>query len=473
MKTKQFLSATLVIVALMASCKKDDYRKLPSTEGIQFTSKIEGNAATKASGTTWGANDEIGVFMKQGSGLGNALAANKKYVTPGNGNFTATGADVINYPDQGKVDFIAYYPYASAVSGTTLPINVSNQTAQEKIDVMYSSNATGLDKTSGNPALTFTHKLSKIEIALRAGNGVDNLTGLTAVYNAINTVSSLDLASGNVAAGSTVANVNAKVIAGANVVVEAILIPGDYSGKEVVFTVGGENFKWTLPSTQYETGRKYNYTVELQSGETGPAVAVEGTGTITDWNAVSGGSFNINKENGGNTTEPETGTDPEPEGVEQTIFNEGFGEIEQGISTKYRFGTYAGFNEKGVFYSDLYNDSYADIRRTNTMPAHSWLPAGKTTGFKIDGINSDKATDLVLTYSLAANGSGAPVNGITVRINGTVYPVSGTLGGQNVFSEQTITGIAPASTMTIEFEGTAANNTVGYRVDNIKLVGKK
>lgn len=107
------------------------------------------------------------------------------------------------------------------------------------------------------------------------------------------------------------------------------------------------------------------------------------------------------------------------------------------------------------------------------MPAHSWLPAGKTTGFKIAGINSDKATDLVLTYSLAANNSGAPVNGITVRINGTVYPVSGTLGGQNVFSEQTITGIAPASTMTIEFEGTAENNTAGYRVDNIKLVGKK
>ena len=44
MKTKQFLSATLAIVALMASCKKVDYRKLPSTEGIQFTSKIEGNA---------------------------------------------------------------------------------------------------------------------------------------------------------------------------------------------------------------------------------------------------------------------------------------------------------------------------------------------------------------------------------------------------------------------------------------------
>jgi hypothetical protein len=464
MKTKQFLSATLAIVALMASCKKDDYRKLPSTEGIQFTSKIEGNAVTKASGTTWGANDEIGVFMKQGSGLGNALAANKKYVTPGNGNFTATGADVINYPDQGKVDFIAYYPYASAVSGTTLPINVSNQTAQEKIDVMYSNNATGLDKTSGSPALTFQHKLSKIEINVTGGTGV-NLSGLKAVFNAVNTTASMDLSTGVISAGSNSANVNAKIISvdGKNTV-EAILIPGDYAGKEVVFTAGNENFKWTLPANlAYETGKKYSYNVSLESGET-KQVVVEGNATITDWTSIIGGSFKAGKDGGTVTTTPE----PTTNAKEQTFYKEGFG---PNITPRPKVEEYKGFENKDVVYSTLFPGA-ADIRSTSRMNSHLWLPANRNSGLKIEGIKSEGFKDVVLTFDIAAQELG-PVNGVTVKINGKELSTSGDLKSKNKFIPVKVSGIETASTMTLEFVATAANNKVGYRVDNIKLVGKK
>ena len=464
MKTKQFLSATLAIVALMASCKKDDYRKLPSTEGVQFTSKIEGNAATKASGTTWGANDEIGVFMKQGSGLGNALAANKKYVTPGNGNFTATGADVINYPDQGKVDFIAYYPYASAVSGTTLPINVSNQTAQEKIDVMYSNNATGLDKISGSPALTFQHKLSKIEINVTGGTGV-NLSGLKTVFNAVNTTASMDLSTGVISEGSNSANVNAKIISvdGKNTV-EAILIPGDYAGKEVVFTAGNENFKWTLPANlAYETGKKYSYNVSLESGET-KQVVVEGNATITDWTAIIGGSFKAGKDGGTVTTTPE----PTTNAKEQTFYQEGFG---PNITPRPKVEEYKGFENKDVVYSTLFPGA-ADIRSTSRMNSHLWLPANRNSGLKIEGIKSEGFKDVVLTFDIAAQELG-PVNGVTVKINGKELSTSGDLKSKNKFIPVKVSGIETASTMTLEFVATAANNKVGYRVDNIKLVGKK
>ncbi|MFD1164464.1 fimbrillin family protein [Sphingobacterium daejeonense] len=464
MKTKQFLSATLAIVALMASCKKDDYRKLPSTEGVQFTSKIEGSAVTKASGTTWGANDEIGVFMKQGTGLGNALAANKKYVTPGNGNFTATGTDVINYPDQGKVDFIAYYPYASAVSGTTLPINVSNQTAQEKIDVMYSNNATGLDKTSGNPALTFQHKLSKIEINVTGGTGV-NISGLKAVLNAVNTTASMDLTTGVISAGSNSANVNAKIISvdGKNTV-EAILIPGDYAGKEVVFTSGNENFKWTLPANlAYETGKKYSYNVSLESGET-KQVVVEGNATITDWTSIIGGSFKAGKDGGTVTTTPE----PTTNAKEQTFYQEGFGEKGK---DRLKVEKYMDFENKGVTYSSIF-PGFADIRATSTMNSHLWLPANRNSGLKIEGIKSEGFKDVVLTFDIAAQELG-PVNGVTVKINGKELSTSGDLKAKNKFIPVKVSGIESASTMTLEFVGTAANNKVGYRVDNVKLVGKK
>jgi len=469
MKTKQLLGAALAIVALVSSCKKDDYRKLEkgSESEVQFTSAIIGNQVTKASGTKWDANDEIGVFMKQGTGLSNVLSANKKYLTQGDGNFKATGSDLINYPETGKVDFIAYYPYVSSVSNNNLGINITDQSNQAKIDVMYSNNATGLDKASGAAKLEFAHKLSKIELLVKTGEGVANLNGLKSVYNGINTVSSMDLATGTIAAGSTAANVNAKITAqNTDQFVEAILIPGDYSAKEVVFTVGTENFKWTLAAnTSYESGKKYTYTIVLQSGVTGNKVAVEGTATITDWNAVTGGTINVIKDKGTVTPGP-------VEGVEQTILAEGFGDIPTGTSTKYRIGNYTGFENKTVKYSDLYTAEYADVRRTSTMDAHVWFPAGRTTGLKIENINATGFTKIKLSYGLAANGANAPVQSIKVRVNGVDKTVSGALGSQNQFVTQTISDL-PAGTLTIEFEGLTAENKAGYRVDNIKLVGTK
>lgn len=468
MKTKQLLAATLAFIALVSSCKKDDYRKLEKTNPseVKFTSRILGTTATKANGNAWDANDEIGVFMKQGTGLSNILAANKKYTTNGNGNFTAKGGDIINYPETGQVDFIAYYPYSTGINGTSLNVNVSDQSNLAKIDVMYSDNAKNLGKNSGPASLEFTHKLAKIELIVKAGTGVNNLTGLRTAYNNVPTVSSMDLSTGVISAGSTNANVNAKVTAqNADQFVEAILIPGDYSAKEVVFTVGSDNYKWTLPANlTYENGKKYTYNITLQVGG---LVAVTGNAIITDWTSVTGGTHTIGKDGG-------TVTPPTPTGVEQTIYEETFGDISMDDRSKrFRIGQYTGFYNKTVSYSDLYTAEYADIRRTTTMDAHVWLPANRTTGLKIQNINTTGFTNLKLTYSMASNRPGQKVENVKVKVNGQELQQTGVLGGQNSFSTQTINTGIPAAPITIEFDAISALNEGGYRIDNIKLVGTK
>ena len=471
MKTKQFLSVALAAIALASSCKKDDYRNQPGSNGseVKFSSSIVGQPATKASGTQWDANDEIGVFMKQGTGLSNVLSANKKYVTSGNGNFAATGDDVINYPESGAVDFIAYYPYAAAVADNALSIDVSNQADLAKIDVMYSDNAKNLTQESGVAKLEFAHKLAKIDLNVTAGTGVTSLTGLTTVFNAVNTTSTLDLATGTVAEGAKAANVSAKVTAATDAhTVEAILIPGAYANKEVVFTVGASTFTWTLPAeATYESGKKYAYNISLRETVTGPQVIVTGEATITDWIAVSGGSVNVIKDK----------TDPKPEpgtGTVQTIYLETFGDIPvEDRSKRFRFGTYEGFSAKGVTYSDLYTESYGDIRRTGTMEAHTWLPAGRTTGFKVEGINAAGFKDLKLSFDVAANAPAAAITAIEIKVNGKAYPLSGATGASNEFSSQTITGIADADAIVLEVSSNATANTAGYRLDNIKLEGTK
>ena len=247
------LSTAFALALLVQSCKNDDYRDQgPGMGGngkAQFTSSIGGTPATRVTGNTWDSKDAIGVFMKQGNGLSNVLASNKKYTTEGNGNFSGDGSEVINYPDTGSVDFIAYYPYTANLSGTTLPVSVATQTNLSAIDVLYSNNATGLSKTSGTANLNFAHKLAKIELTVKAGNGVADVNGLSVTYKNVNTTASLDLATGTLSGAAAPKDVTAKITAKAPAqFVEAILLPGDYSAKTVVFTLASGTYTWTLPA---------------------------------------------------------------------------------------------------------------------------------------------------------------------------------------------------------------------------------
>ncbi len=467
------LSTAFALALLVQSCKNDDYRDQgPGMGGngkAQFTSSIGGTPATRVTGNTWDSKDAIGVFMKQGNGLSNVLASNKKYTTEGNGNFSGDGSEVINYPDTGSVDFIAYYPYTANLSGTTLPVSVATQTNLSAIDVLYSNNATGLSKTSGTANLNFAHKLAKIELTVKAGNGVADVNGLSVTYKNVNTTASLDLATGTLSGVAAPKDVTAKITAKAPAqFVEAILLPGDYSAKTVVFTLASGTYTWTLPAnTTFDVNKKYTFDITLQTSSTGNQVAVTGAGTITDWTNVPGGAVNVDKD-GGTDPGPNPGT-----GTEQTLFLETFGNSGPTANPRGRMGTYTDFSEKGVTYSDLYTD-FADIRSTTTINSHVWLPSGKTTGFKIEGINATGATNLKLSYNLAANVAGAPIAAVKVKVNGVEQTLpTGTISASNTYVPVNLTGIANSNSLTIEFYSTATDNSAGYRMDDIKVLGTK
>ena len=469
------LGTAFALALLVQSCKNDDYRDQgPGMGGngkAQFTSSIGGTPTTRVTGNTWDSKDAIGVFMKQGTGLSNVLASNKKYTTEGNGNFSGDGSEVINYPDTGSVDFIAYYPYTANLSGTTLPVSVATQTNLSAIDVLYSNNATGLNKASGTANLNFAHKLAKIEFTVKAGNGVADVNGLSVAYKNVNTTASLDLATGTLSGAATPKDVTAKTTAKApGQFVEAILLPGDYSAKTVVFTLASGTYTWTLPAnTTFDVNKKYTFDITLQTSSTGNQVAVTGAGTITDWTNVPGGSVNVDKDGG---TDPGPGPGPGT-GTEQTLFLETFGNSGPTANPRARMGTYTDFSEKGVTYSDLYTD-FADIRSSATMSSHVWLPSGKTTGFKIEGINTTGATNLKLSYNITANGSAVPIAAVKVKVNGVDQTLpTGTITTSNTYVPVNLTGIANSNSLTIEFYSTATDNTAGYRIDDIKVLGTK
>jgi len=484
MKKNPILGVALALVMLGNSCKNDDYRNVDpnADKQVQFTSSIAGNVTTRVTGNAWDGNDAIGVFMKQGNGLTSPLAANKKYTTGGNGNFSAEGTEVINYPETGAVDFIAYYPYAASISNNTLPVSVADQTNQGAIDVLYANNATGLTKASGVANLNFTHKLSKVELTVKAGTGVTSVNNVKVAFKNVNTTTTLDLASGLLGTNANAKDVAAKTKAVASAqLAEAILLPGDYAAKEVVFTIDAKTYTWQIPAnTKYESGKKYTYDIVLQTTPTGGnEVAVVGTGTITDWTTVPGGSVNVGEDEQGGT---DPGTDPGTEpgtGTEQTIYFEDFGNAGPLANPRARIGAYTDYKEKGVTYADLFTDSWADLRSTSglnppkgTTGTHVWFPGNRTTGIKISGINTAGFSNLKLSYDLG--GASASSLNVKVKVNGVEVsaPEVKLDATDTNYTNLVISNIASANDLTIEFTY-PASSTLGYRLDNIKVVGTK
>lgn len=475
MKTQNILIATAMsVLALSSSCKKDNNQgaELPaSTKAVTFTSSINGQILTKAVNNKWDVNDAIGVFMKTGTGLSNVLAANKSYTTTaGDGEFKPSATDQnINYPETGSVDFVAYYPYKSTLTNNIYPVDVTSQSNQPAIDLMYSNNATGLSKTSTVANLSFAHQLAKIEFTVKNGYGVSDLTGLTAALNSVNTKADFDLATGTLANPSQSADLAAKVTAQTgSTLVEAIVLPvADASGKVVTFTLPSGKFTLTLPAnTKFDAGKRYTFDIELRNGTAPVPVAVALKATITDWTTVPSGSYTVAQD--ASTTTP-------PTGVETVLYTETFGTGAISSTARPKIAAYTGWSNPSFTFTESFNN--ADLRTISTLPdnIHVWLPATKDVDLKIDNIPVSGYSSLKLKYDLATNAlTGADANVIGVKVNGVSINVpSRTFGKTNEFSTIELSGITPKAINSIEFIGSTATNTVGYRLDNVTIVGVK
>jgi len=309
MKTKKIFLAFVMTALVFTSCNNDDDgnggENLKSVQFVSTIIDLDGNARQlRATGSVWDKNDAIGVYMvKNGLGLTpeTVLTENKQHITENgtaNGTFKpADAASLINYPDDGsKVDFIAYYPYASSgIVDYKYPINVSDQSSQPAIDFLYSNSAINLDKTTLSVPLGFKHKLSKVIFNITSED-ISDLSGLSIAIKGMKTKAIYNLAGGEnplIVDGTSVSDMNAKVLAtgGSG---EAIILPETgVAGRSFVFSLpSGDSFVWEIPATtEYEEGKKYTYNVTLKKSGSGSVSVNPEDVEIEDW--TDGPSENI------------------------------------------------------------------------------------------------------------------------------------------------------------------------------------
>ncbi|NDV79067.1 fimbrillin family protein [Dysgonomonas sp. 511] len=284
MKLKSIFAIAVVAIGLSSCSDEKNYEDKFSA--ITFNSTITDASKTKAANAQWGSNDAIGVFMKRNAGLSTIVdgAANKRYITSGDGNFSAaSSSDEIYFPKAGLVDFIAYYPYTSSLSGTVYDVDVSDQSSQEAIDLLYSDNATGKQNKDAI-TLNFSHQLSKVIFNITTDDQISTLDGLTVSITNLKTGADFDLADKSLTDKGSAATITMKTtVTGTTALAEGIILPTTAASRKFVFVLSINNepvtFDWDASTQVFVQGKKNTYNLTLTS----QGVKVNTASSIDNW----------------------------------------------------------------------------------------------------------------------------------------------------------------------------------------------
>jgi len=399
----------LSTLALMSCTNNDDNSEWYGSEGIVFTTAIQ----SRVSGNTWNANDEVGIYMMNaGSGIEAATAQNKKYIAQTNGTLTAAPGNGIYLPESGNVDFIAYYPYTTSVSGNKLAVNVSDQSNPAAIDLIYSNGTKGVAATTATTiSLGFTHQLTKVTLNVTKDETIETLNGLGVNIKGVSTEGEFNLADGTLTA---TAGTNNKDVAmyidaqGTTATATAIILPTaastDQTSLNLTFNLNGQSFTHTISDASiFEKGTNVSFNAKLSINNGKPVVTV-GNATINNWTEKPGGDINVDFDGG---TQP---------GGETVVLDESFA-TGQGSFTiddkqlpdggSYVWKHDAGTTTGGNPYYYMKASSFIG----GAKASESWLIS--------PAVDLSQATTATLTFDHTHKFAGTPSNELTLWVTET------------------------------------------------------
>ncbi|WP_304197888.1 fimbrillin family protein [Phocaeicola plebeius] len=273
MKMKSLLGIILSL-SILQSCQNDETNIIQNevnNKGITFSSIIDDAQNSRAYDTSWEANDVIGVFMLANNSDKNVLATNIPYATSkGDGYFVSKNSPIYYPEDNSAVDFIAYYPYSETISDyKNYPIDLSNQTKQNAIDLMTAVNLTNRQLASPQGNLQFKHLLAKLVLNLKSTSG-SSLKGIKASISGLKVKGTANLSDGNITSSGEATTFSLFINEEATQA-EAILLPQALSGNlKIKLELNGQSKEIeTEISGNIERGNKYIYNVNVnyQGGE--------------------------------------------------------------------------------------------------------------------------------------------------------------------------------------------------------------
>lgn len=293
---KRILFPFAVATLMLASCSNDENENGTANDRIPATFSAD-ITQTRASVSTWDANDAIGIYMLDAGTTDIAeAAANRKYITAAaDGKFSPAADDqTVYFPvdETRKVDFMAYYPHTVNLTANVYKADVSDQTAPAAIDLMtahvVSTPDKPLDKDHTSVAFTFAHCLSRVEVNVTAGGGFTDadLAGLAVTLSGQPLKADFELLTDQLTSGSETGTLTLNTAADGQTSSAIILPQGGLTGRTLTFTMkDNPTFTWGVEADRtFEAGKKtvFNVTLALTGITVETTILPWGTqGTVT------------------------------------------------------------------------------------------------------------------------------------------------------------------------------------------------
>jgi len=280
---------------LLTACSQDDDDQASgesSRVALRIVSGIRIEGYTRAVDSRWEDDDRIGLFATTNptttiftDEIG-TVCSNLPYLfsdteyetsTPSTTYRAFTGKEI--YLPQTGVDVYAYYPYTATktdgltpVDPTALQIDLSDQSSQNRIDLMRADPVANLSRSNSVAQLLFRHELVKLQFNVKRGD--DMLEGEITSYPADKfkvTVSGNTTAMYNVFTGvfSGAANPNTieavrmgSPATGFELSLEALVLPTDAALGTVTITIGTTTNTFNA-TDELTKGNKYIYNITL------------------------------------------------------------------------------------------------------------------------------------------------------------------------------------------------------------------
>ena len=303
------MAATALI---LAGCSNDENGMDNGPVELRLTSGVTAQTrATDTQSTTISSGEVVSVWVDDAGTTTSPLYKAKQLTADGSNGFTG---EAMYFPKTGhNIDIYAVHgnfttTFAQGIdfpkSGAEYKVEADQSAAADYInsDLLYAYKKDVA--RNGNPTsvkLDFYHMLSKLELAIKVGNGTPELATSGAVklndvtlngkFTPSTTVDMSDQSQRANMLGAAASASTSNMTLGqmtcndfaANVVYnEAILVPQEMAGKTLTFSLkDGGTLTYTIPAnTTFESGKKYQYHITLDL--TGITV----TSQIKDWDSV-------------------------------------------------------------------------------------------------------------------------------------------------------------------------------------------
>lgn len=307
---KKYFVFAAAVIALAACSSNEEFEQIGNCEiKLSSTLLVQTRAAQNIQSEAFESGESMAVFINEDSSSPSTLYDQPlQYDVEDDGSLTTTNPQY--FPQNGNgVNIYAVYPYEAGqnveVTETAATFSVqSDQSSKDNYkasDLMVGETTSKpVYRTTDNVTLQFKHCLSKININIKVGEGVDanDLNdAIVTIYTRTNEAT-FDVQSGVITAVNSQAQASTPFVRAGNLTasgngfegMSAIIIPQDISAGSQFITIDTNNqttYRYSLPTAvnliSFESGKAYTYNLTVRKS----GLTLDNT-TITDWD--DGGS---------------------------------------------------------------------------------------------------------------------------------------------------------------------------------------